>query len=75
LRRVHGIDKRTREPIKPLDRDAVINELFLRTLSRPPTPQEINTAKEDIAAAKDPIDGVRDVLWALLNTREFLVNH
>jgi hypothetical protein len=60
---------------KSLDLDAVINEVFLRTLSRPPTPREIVTAKEDIAAAKDPVDGVRDVLWALLNTREFLVNH
>ena len=60
---------------KPLDLDPVINEIFLRTLSRPPTPQEILTAKEDISAAKDPVEGVREVLWALLNTREFLVNH
>ena len=60
---------------KSLDLDAVINEVFLRTLSRPPTPREIVTAKEDIAAARDQVDGVRDVLWALLNTREFLVNH
>lgn len=60
---------------KPLDLDRVISEVFLRTLSRPPTPKEISTAKEDISAAKDPVDGVRDVLWALLNTREFLVNH
>ena len=59
----------------PLDLDAVIHEMFLRTLSRPPTAQEILTAKEDIGAAKEPSDGVRDVLWALLNTREFLVNH
>jgi hypothetical protein len=60
---------------KPLDLEVVISEVFLRTLSRPPTAKEILTAKEDISAAKDPVDGVRDVLWALLNTREFLVNH
>ena len=62
-------------PVEPLNLDRVINEAFLRALSRPPTPRETATAKEDIAAAKDPVDGVRDVLWALLNTREFLVNH
>jgi hypothetical protein len=60
---------------KPLDLDRVIDEAFLRALSRPPAPKEIGTAKEDINAAKDPVDGVREVLWALLNTREFLVNH
>jgi hypothetical protein len=35
----------------------------------------LQKAWTDIAAAKDPIDGVRDLLWALLNTREFTVNH
>ena len=60
---------------KPFDVERVINEAFLRALSRPPTAKEITTAKEDIKVAKDPVDGVRDVLWALLNTREFLVNH
>ena len=60
---------------KPLDPEVVISEVFLRTVSRPPTASELVMAKEDISSAKDPVDGVRDVLWALLNTREFLVNH
>jgi hypothetical protein len=60
---------------KSLDLDYLIHEVFLRTVSRPPTAEEIVTAKEDISAAKDPAEGVREVLWALLNTREFLVNH
>ena len=30
---------------------------------------------EAIAAASDPVNGLRDVLWALLNTKEFIVNH
>jgi len=76
LRRAYGPQQKAGPPKgKPLDLDPTINEAFLRTLSRPPTPKEILLAKEDIAAAKDPVDGVRDVLWALLNTREFLVNH
>ena len=55
--------------------DEVIQEVFLRTVSRLPKPEEMARAREDIAAAKEPVDGVRDLLWAMLNTREFLVNH
>jgi hypothetical protein len=55
--------------------DPLITEVFLRTVSRPPTGGELQAARADIAAAKDPIDGVRDLLWAMLSTREFTVNH
>jgi hypothetical protein len=55
--------------------DQWVAETFLRTVSRPPTMEELQSARRDIAAAKDPIDGLRDLLWALLNTREFSVNH
>jgi hypothetical protein len=58
-----------------LDTDKLIAEAFLRTVSRPPTAQERAEAKTDIASAKTPVDGVRDLLWALVNTREFKVNH
>jgi hypothetical protein len=58
-----------------LDIDKTINEVFLRTVSRPPTSDEITEARKDIAAAKEPVDGVRDLLWAMINTREFKVNH
>ena len=55
--------------------DPIITEIFLRTVSRPPTVGELQKARTDIAAAKDPINGVRDLLWAMLSTREFTVNH
>jgi len=57
------------------NQDEVIQEIYLRTVSRFPTADEVKRAKEDLASAKDPVDGVRDVLWAMLNAREFLVNH
>jgi len=60
---------------KSLDVDPLIEQIFLRTVSRPPTADETAKARQDIAAAKDPVDGVRDLLWAMLNTREFMVNH
>ena len=62
-------------PPKPLDRDAAIREVFLRTVSRPPTADEFELARKELAAAPTPVDGIRDLLWALLNTREFMVNH
>jgi hypothetical protein len=61
--------------ILPKEIDAMITEVFLRTVSRYPSPDELKSAKTDVAAAKDPITGVRDLLWALLNTKEFMVNH
>jgi hypothetical protein len=57
------------------DADALVTEIFLRTVSRPPTDEERQKAREDLAAAADPIDGARDLLWVMLNTREFMVNH
>jgi hypothetical protein len=55
--------------------DQIIAEVFFRTVSRPPTESEKTQAREDIVLASDTITGVRDLLWAMLNTREFMVNH
>lgn len=55
--------------------DDYINLVFLRTVSRPPTATEIEKARADLAAATSPSEGVRELLWAMLNTREFMVNH
>ncbi len=63
------------KPHPPFDPDASIRQVFLRTVSRPPTELEFTKARADLAAAKTPVDGVRDLLWAMLNTREFMVNH
>jgi hypothetical protein len=34
----------------------------------------VQQARADIAAASDQIDGVRDLLWTMINTREFMLN-
>lgn len=59
----------------PVSQEEFINQVFLRTVSRPPTATEIEKAKADFATAKSPAEGVRELLWAMLNTREFMVNH
>ena len=57
------------------DRAAWAREAYLRTLGRVPTAEEEATAVGHIAGAAEPARGLRDVLWALLNTKEFVTNH
>ena len=63
------------KPQRKFDLDAAISEVFLRTVSRPASADEFSQAKADVAAANTPVEGIRDLLWAMLNTREFMVNH
>lgn len=53
----------------------MIEELYLATLSRYPTPQEIVAAAQYVESDPEPRKGVEDLLWTLLNAREFLFNH
>jgi hypothetical protein len=55
--------------------DEVIEELYLRTVSRHPDAEERQTAKKVAAKAQEPQRGLEDVFWALLNSKEFLYNH
>jgi hypothetical protein len=65
----------TRRPITERELDRLINETFLRTLSRFPTGTELAKARVDVIGSTDKIAGVKDLLWALLNTKEFMTNH
>jgi hypothetical protein len=52
----------------------VIEDLYLRCLSRKPTPKE----SEDLLArvpADHPREALEDVFWSLLNSKEFVFNH
>jgi hypothetical protein len=53
----------------------IVEELYLVTLSRPPLPEESSKAQDWISAAPSTKEGAQDLLWALLNSREFLFNH
>ena len=52
-----------------------IEELFLAALSRFPSWDEARSALDHIRESPDRAAGLADVLWALLNTREFVLNH
>ena len=58
-----------------VDIQEVVTEAYLRTLSRLPSSEELARCEAYIRDDKVLINGVAGVLWALLNTKEFIVNH
>jgi hypothetical protein len=61
--------------IAPADREAIVREAYLRTLSRKPLDSEVEAAVGYLGSTEDGAKGMRDLLWALLNTKEFITNH
>ena len=55
--------------------EQVVEQMFLRTFSRPPRPAELQTATGLIEKAANRRHAIEDILWALLNSNEFLFNH
>jgi len=60
---------------EPLDRVDLINQVWLRTVGRGPGEEEQRRAKEHLASASSVAEGIADLMWAMLNTKEFLLNH
>jgi len=61
--------------VASFDRPELIRQAYLRALGRPPEPHEVERATKFIDDASSPATGLRGLLWALLNTKEFIVNH
>lgn len=55
--------------------DANIAEVYMRTLARPATNSEIATAKELLAQSPNPAEFYQDLVWALINSKQFLFVH
>lgn len=53
----------------------VIEALYVRALSRKPSPQEAENLVKLLPEKGDPREALEDIYWALLNSREFLFNH
>lgn len=79
-----GRAARLAQDSRPLDEK--IRELYFTAFSRPPTAEELQTAQQyllepdsDAAGAVDPAkiprERYQDLIWALMNTKEFLFNH
>lgn len=81
----NGRAERLAKEEKPVE--AKIRELYLAAFSREPRPNELQTAVEylgepRLSADGKPMDSVQasrenfqDLIWALINTKEFLFNH
>jgi hypothetical protein len=52
-----------------------IRELYLLAFSREPTADELSIASAHIEKAENKKFAYEDVVWALINTKEFLFNH
>jgi hypothetical protein len=67
--RAAGIANSIRDPA------GQIEELFLWTLSRPPTDEERTACLAALQESAGVEQGLQDLLWSLLNTKEFLLNY
>jgi hypothetical protein len=63
------------EAPRPFEVDAVVREAFLLALGRRPTEPELDRSRSYFRDSADNASGFRDLLWALLNTKEFVTNH
>jgi hypothetical protein len=58
---------------KNLKDDEIVGALYERVLSRKPTANELATCRKYIAKVGDRKEALEDVLWALVNSTEFLI--
>ncbi len=68
-----GVLTELAKPEKP--NSEVIEDLFLRTFSRRPRPEELQAATEQLEKSTNRRTTLEDLLWTLLNSKEFLFNH
>ena len=66
------IARRLKEKKSPQD---ILDELYIRVLSRRPNSEELSKLTAVLAKEKNKQQVLEDTFWALLNSREFLFNH
>jgi hypothetical protein len=59
----------------PADQNSILREAWLRTVNRPPTATELDRATKHLATVDSFSEGLKDLLWSLFNTKEFMLNH
>ncbi len=53
----------------------VTEQAYLRTLSRKPNASEVNVAVGYLRSESNPTLATENLIWSLLNTKEFIINH
>ena len=64
----------TRDLLKSKNEE-VTRQLYLKMLGREPTESETETCIQHFEQTKDRETAFDDIVWSLLNSREFLTNH
>jgi hypothetical protein len=55
--------------------DEIIEELYLGGYARLPKPEELLATKQYVDADENQRRGLEDVLWTIINSKEFMFNH
>lgn len=55
--------------------EQIIETLYVRSLGRKPTPEEVSELMAQVSESANVQQGLEDVFWAILNSREFVFNH
>jgi hypothetical protein len=58
-----------------VNHDLVIQGAYLRTFGRTPSEVEMDIGREYLARPEGVRESLKDLVWALLNSKEFLLNH
>jgi hypothetical protein len=60
---------------KTMPEEEKIQELYLSTLCRQPSREETESAQGLVASSPSPTEAYQDLLWALINSKQFLFVH
>ncbi|MEI6882706.1 MAG: cell surface protein, partial [Bacteroidota bacterium] len=55
--------------------ETIIENLYLRSLSRKPKPEELKALLELVGSDTKDRKPYQDIFWSLLNSTEFIFNH
>jgi hypothetical protein len=53
----------------------LVTEMYWTALSRSPTPSELQILEPYVADSTNREESLRDLLWSLINSKEFLFRH
>ncbi len=75
-KKVQASNNRIQKMLKANESDeAIIEDLYLAAFCRKPTAEEMTKTKKYLASQDDRGNGLEDILWAIMNTREFVFQH
>jgi hypothetical protein len=58
-----------------LEPEELVENLYYRTVCRPPTAEELSHWAAELKGARSKTEAAEDLFWSLLNSREFAFNH